>query len=88
MTSARSVCMTVSRASGAGLCGVGSIALSGEKGSNDLLEHNIIAGMENSSIIKLQKIELSKLLWLIEHEWQKILKNKFIVNFFYFVVVI
>lgn len=32
MTSARSVCMTVSRASGAGLCGVGSIALSGGKG--------------------------------------------------------
>lgn len=31
MTSARSVCMTVSRASGAGLYGVGSIALSGEK---------------------------------------------------------
>lgn len=88
MTSARSVCMSVSRVSGAGLCGVGSITLSGGKGSNYLLEHNIIAGMENSSIIKLQKIELSKLLWLIEHEWQKILKNKFIVNFFYFVVVI
>ena len=33
MTSARSVCMTVSRAPGAGLCGVGSITLSGEKGS-------------------------------------------------------
>lgn len=33
MTSARSVCMTVSRASGAGLCGVGSITLSGGKGS-------------------------------------------------------
>ena len=33
MTSARSVCMNVSRASGAGLCGVGSITLSGEKGS-------------------------------------------------------
>ena len=32
MTSARSVCMTVSRVSGAGLCGVGSIALSGGKG--------------------------------------------------------
>ena len=32
MTSARNVCMTVSRASGAGLCGVGSITLSGEKG--------------------------------------------------------
>jgi|UniRef100_UPI003FEF7C3E hypothetical protein len=32
MTSARSVCMTVSRASVAGLCGVGSITLSGEKG--------------------------------------------------------
>ena len=32
MTSARSVCMSVSRASGAGLCGVGSIALSGGKG--------------------------------------------------------
>ena len=32
MISARSVCMTVSRASGAGLCGVGSITLSGEKG--------------------------------------------------------
>lgn len=31
MTSARSVCMTVSRASGAGLCGVGSITLSGGK---------------------------------------------------------
>ncbi len=30
--SARSVCMTVSRASGAGLCGVGNIALSGGKG--------------------------------------------------------
>lgn len=88
MTSARSVCMSVSRVSGAELCGVGSITLSGGKGSNYLLEHNIIAGMENSSIIKLQKIELSKLLWLIEHEWQKILKNKFIVNFFYFVVVI
>ena len=46
---------TVSRASGAGLCGVGSIALSGQKGSNDLLEHNIIAGMENSSIINCRK---------------------------------
>ena len=33
MTSARSVCMTVSRVSGAGLCGVGSITLSGGKGS-------------------------------------------------------
>ena len=32
MTSARSVCMSVSRAFGAGLCGVGSIALSGGKG--------------------------------------------------------
>ena len=32
MISARSVCMTVSRASGAGLCGVGSITLSGGKG--------------------------------------------------------
>ena len=32
MTSARSVCMSVSRAFGAGLCGVGSITLSGEKG--------------------------------------------------------
>ena len=32
MISARSVCMTVSRASVAGLCGVGSITLSGEKG--------------------------------------------------------
>ena len=31
MISARSVCMNVSRASGAGLCGVGSITLSGEK---------------------------------------------------------
>ena len=31
MTSARSVCMSVSRVSGAGLCGVGSIALSGGK---------------------------------------------------------
>ena len=31
--SARSVCMNVSRVSGAGLCGVGSITLSGEKGS-------------------------------------------------------
>lgn len=30
MTSARSVCMTVSRASGAGLCGVESIVLSGQ----------------------------------------------------------
>ena len=53
MTSARSVCMSVSRVSGAELCGVGSITLSGGKGSNYLLEHNIIAGMENSSIIKL-----------------------------------
>lgn len=34
---------------------VGSITLSGEKGSNDLLEHNIIAGMENSSIINCRK---------------------------------
>ena len=33
MTSARSVCMNVSRVSGAGLCGVGSITLSGGKGS-------------------------------------------------------
>lgn len=32
-TKGRSVCMNVSRASGAGLCGVGSITLSGEKGS-------------------------------------------------------
>lgn len=31
MTSARSVCMTVSRVSGAGLCGVGSTVLSGGK---------------------------------------------------------
>lgn len=31
MTSARSVCMTVSRDSGAGLCGAGSITLSGVK---------------------------------------------------------
>ena len=31
MTSARSVCMTVSRVSVAGLCGVGSITLSGGK---------------------------------------------------------
>ena len=30
MISARSVCMNVSRASGAGLCGVGSIVLSGQ----------------------------------------------------------
>ena len=29
MTSARSVCMSVSRAFGAGLCGVGSITLNG-----------------------------------------------------------
>ena len=33
MTSARSVCMSVSRVSGAGLCGVGSITLIGGKGS-------------------------------------------------------
>ena len=33
MTSARSVCMSVSRVSGAGLCGAGSITLSGGKGS-------------------------------------------------------
>ena len=33
MTSARSVFMNLSRVSGAGLCGVGSITLSGEKGS-------------------------------------------------------
>ena len=33
MTSARRVCMNVRRVSGAGLCGVGSITLSGEKGS-------------------------------------------------------
>lgn len=33
MTSARSVCMSVSRAFGAGLCGVGSITLIGGKGS-------------------------------------------------------
>lgn len=33
MISARSVCMNVSRASDAGLCGVGSVTLSGEKGS-------------------------------------------------------
>jgi len=32
MNSARSACMTVSRASGAGLCGVGSITLSGGNG--------------------------------------------------------
>ena len=32
MISVRSVCMNVSRVSGAGLCGVGSITLSGEKG--------------------------------------------------------
>ena len=32
MTSARSVCMSVSRVSGAGLCGVGSITLNGGKG--------------------------------------------------------
>ena len=32
MTSARSVCMSVSRAFGAGLCGVGSITLNGGKG--------------------------------------------------------
>lgn len=31
MTSARSVCMSVSRVSGAGLCGVESITLSGVK---------------------------------------------------------
>lgn len=55
MTSARSVCMTVSRASGAGLCGAGSITLSGGKGSNYLIKHNIIAGMENSSIINRRK---------------------------------
>ena len=30
MISARSVCMSVSRASGVGLCGVGSIVLSGQ----------------------------------------------------------
>ena len=35
MTSARSVCMTVSRASGAGLCGVGNIALNVEKSCLD-----------------------------------------------------
>ena len=33
MTSARSVCMSVSRVSGAGLCGAGSITLNGGKGS-------------------------------------------------------
>lgn len=33
MISARSACMTVSRVSGAGLCGVGRITLSGEKSS-------------------------------------------------------
>lgn len=38
MISARSVCMTVSRASGAGLCGVGSITLSGEKVVFDLFD--------------------------------------------------
>lgn len=32
MTNARSVCMTVSRVFGAGLCGAGSITLSGGKG--------------------------------------------------------
>ena len=32
-TKGRSVCMNISRASGAGLCGVGSITLSGGKGS-------------------------------------------------------
>ena len=32
MNSARSVCMSLSRVSGAGLCGVGSITLSGGKG--------------------------------------------------------
>ena len=32
MISARSVCMTVSRDSGAGLCGVGNITLSGGNG--------------------------------------------------------
>ena len=41
MNSARSVCMGVSRVSGAGLCGVGSITLSGGKGSNYLLECNL-----------------------------------------------
>ena len=35
MTSARSVCMSVSRAFGAGLCGVGSITLNGGKGTKD-----------------------------------------------------
>ena len=34
MISARSVCMNVSRASGAGLCDVENITLSGGKGSN------------------------------------------------------
>lgn len=33
MISARSVCMIVGRAFGAGLCGAGSITLSGGKGS-------------------------------------------------------
>ncbi len=31
MTSVRSVCMNIRRASGAGLCGLGSITLSGVK---------------------------------------------------------
>ena len=49
------LCHDTGSASGAGLCGVGSITLSGEKGSNYLLEHNIIAGMKNSSIINCRK---------------------------------
>ena len=40
MISARSVCMTVSRASGAGLCGVGSIVHSGEK-EVDIIRLNV-----------------------------------------------
>ena len=39
MTIARSVCMIVSRASGAGLYGVGSIALSGEKGNAESVNY-------------------------------------------------
>ena len=40
MLSARSVCMTVSRASGAGLCGVGSIVQSREK-EVDIIRLNV-----------------------------------------------
>ena len=66
MTSARSVCMSVSRAFGAGLCGVGSITLNGGKGRTRETKYQ----ESGSKFIKLWKEQIAiyllfPVIWLL-----------------------